>query len=423
LKDQEVAEGVFLDFLETMVNKKDMSTSTLLIIRSAISSLFRIVFSKAFGQNYQAQLMAKNMRNEKPRQLKHKKVFEISLLLDQYRDMPDNADLSDQDLQAKLATMLILFIQLRPQDMLRIDMSQLEETEEGLFFGSIIKNAPEFSECVLSVVQEDKVCPVRALLELKNRVCAKHEEAVQLFWNEDYSEPLSKVQLEKNMKRLMIQAGIPVEYTPYSIKHAAITHLLGNGVQEWMVNKNARLSQFSNTAAKHYFIGQANQIVSREIAAVGRRPRKESLVPKRTVQSKAKQVVKKDSPEDIDTDQAQVQQDSQLLTQLWLDNMPQGIPPQSFTFTKEDERNMERIPSEVYEETEEDWPLFMSVCSVLSSFASDARSEAHRPSGHRESDRSGRGQLAGSVRSSRTGSKSHSPDRPPKSPNSGSLSQ
>jgi hypothetical protein len=30
--------------------------------------------------------------------------------------------------------------------MLRLDMTQLEETEEGLFFSAILKNAPEFSE-------------------------------------------------------------------------------------------------------------------------------------------------------------------------------------------------------------------------------------------------------------------------------------
>jgi site-specific recombinase XerD len=464
LKQQEVAESVFLEFLETLVNKKDMSTSTFLTIRSAVSSLFRIVFSRAFGDNYQAQLMARKIRNEKPRKLKHHKVFDIALLIHHYRTMRDNTQLSDQDLQAKVATMLIAFIQLRPQDMLRLDMTHLEETKNGLFFGSVIKNAPEFSECILSFVEEPLVCPVRAVLELWRRVRNNRPDATVLFWNEGYSQPVTKVQLERIMKNLMMEAGVPDTYTPYSITHAAITHLLANDVPEWMVNKNARLSQFTNTSTRHYFVGQANYIVSKAIAnadhSAGERVSSTVLMllpPDQTTNDEVhitekEEEIEEEEKEEEEEEEAEkedqevqevdkkvekqlaerfmtdeegsidIDQDSQNLTQLWLDNIPCNIAQKTFVFDSDDRDGMETIPSITYDSSVGDFPLFMSVCSVLSTFASGDGSAMH-DSGRRVTRQGERGQLAGSVCSSHAGHRSHSPDQPPLSPNSGSLSQ
>jgi site-specific recombinase XerD len=438
LKDALSAENVFLEFLESMIKTKDMSTSTFLIVRSAVSSLFRIVFSKPFGENYQAQLMARSMRNQKPRKLKHHQVFDIALLIDHYRASPTNEDLSDQDLQAKVATMLIVYIQLRPHDMLRLDMGELQETETGLFFGSMIKNAPEFSECILSFVQEKKVCPVRAFLTLWQRVCQKKRDTNTLFWNEDYSEPLSKVQLERLMKRLMGDAGVPQQYTPYSIKHAAITHLLANNVQEWMVNKNARLSQFTNTAARHYFIGQANLIVSKTISDAGRKGVEIPLSPPAIGLTPHAKEEEEESEKEEETQcegdgekeaeiqeeqQEQIQNDSDQLAQIWLDNLPTNLPTETFTKQDCEGKELQIIPSETYDELGGDFSLFSCVCSVLSSFTVGTAGKTHSPSGRRGGRRKGRGQLTECTCSSHVAHRSHSPDRPPTSPNSGSLSQ
>jgi site-specific recombinase XerD len=431
LQKLEVAEKVFLDFLQSLMDKSEKSTSMLRMIRSALSSLFRIVFSKAFGENYQAQLLARNIRNRKPRRVKHRSVFDIAQLIDHYRAMPDNTELSDQELQGKLATMLILFIQLRPQDILRLDMSHLEETADGLFFETVIKNAPEFSECVLSVVQELKLCPVQALKELWKRVSERRKDTTVLFWNGDYTAPLSKMQLEKNMRKLMQDAGIPDKYSPYSIKHAAITHLLSHDVPEWVVNRNARLSQFTNTATRHYFVGQANQIASRAIATAEKRVL-EIVSPLDTVTSQqitSRSGIEEQEEEQMeDEDKEEEEEEGQQDTPQQLQEMPLSTDSneplhQGFSIQESDWDGLQITPSITYDETGGDFSLFSSVCCFLSSFASGNGMEEHIPSGCRGSKRRGRGQLAESVCTSHAGLRSHSPDQPPLSPNSGSLSQ
>jgi hypothetical protein len=267
----EKAEDGFIDFLEWMLVEKTFSTGSFLLIRSAVSSLCRMVFKSSFGLDFQARLMARKMRHEQPRHSRRKEVFDIYLLLQHYRHMPPNDQLDERSLRAKVGTMLILYIQLRPQDMLRIDMEETTQITGGLHFEAVLKNTREYSECSLSrVIGEKGICPVEAVLELWKRVQERSGKAKGLFYSDNVSTPLTKYQLEREMHQLMCDAGIPKEYTPYSIKHASITYLLASGISENVITRNARLSQHAGTAVKYYFLGKACRIVAKAIA--GARP-------------------------------------------------------------------------------------------------------------------------------------------------------
>jgi hypothetical protein len=257
----------YYDFLTWMQDRAELSTGSFMLFRSALSSLFRIVFDSAeFGKLYRAQLLSRRKRIEQPRQSKRTDVFSLQLLLSFYRTMEDNAQLSDCDLRAKVATMLILYIMLRPEDMVRINISKMYPIAGGLQFSAVLKNRQEYTECVLSQVDEQRLCPVAALQELWHRVKMHIPEAKCLFFDNNYLAPLTKYHLQLEMKGLMQRAGIPSSYTPYSIKHASITYLLSVGVDEMIINKNARLSRHSGTAVRHYFVGQAGKICAHAIA-------------------------------------------------------------------------------------------------------------------------------------------------------------
>jgi integrase len=266
----ESAEAGFVNFLEWMLVQKTFSTSSFLLIRSGVSTLFRLVFKGAFGVDFQARLLAKKMRIEQPRHNKRKDVFDISLLLQHYRHMEPNGEMAEKCLRAKVGTMLLLYIMLRPQDMLRIDMEDMREVTGGLQFDAILKNLPEYAECSLARVEgEEAICPVAAVLELWKRVQDRRGRGKGLFYFDNVSIPLRKFYLEREMRELMSVAGIPPQYTPYSIKHASITWLLAHGVSESIINRNARLSQHASTAVVHYFLGEACHVVSSTIATVG----------------------------------------------------------------------------------------------------------------------------------------------------------
>jgi hypothetical protein len=78
----EATTANFLLFLEWLTTQPALSTGAFLLYRSAVSSLFRMVYPKgSFGDLYGAQLIARKMRIDKPRQVKRRDVFSLDLLL------------------------------------------------------------------------------------------------------------------------------------------------------------------------------------------------------------------------------------------------------------------------------------------------------------------------------------------------------
>jgi hypothetical protein len=332
---QDTEEG-FIDFLEWMLVEKTFSTGSFLLIRSAVSSLCRMAFKGSFGLDFQARLMARKMRHEQPRHSKRKEVFDVVLLLRHYRSMPPNDQMEEKWLRAKVATMLILYIQLRLHDMLRIDMEDMKEVTGGLQFDSVLKNVSEYAECSLArVVGEDAICPVAAVLELWKRVQKRRGKGKGLFFVDNISIPLRRYQLEQEMRQLMKQAGIPKQYTPYSIKHASITYLLAHGVSENVISRNARLSQNAGTAVKYYFLGQACLLVTKAIATA-------------------------------ETKQATTASEGE-----WKEvfHLPYDLPrvPQPFTLSPASLVGIDKTPHTTYDDVVVDPLLFMSVCEFLCS--------------------------------------------------------
>ncbi|KAH7823538.1 uncharacterized protein MONOS_11632 [Monocercomonoides exilis] len=65
--------------------------------------------------------------------------------------------------------------------------------------------------------------------------------------------PLKTEGIRKLARLGMTQIGIPAEYRPYTLKHAAISALLFKGVPEAMVARHARMSPSSHTPTRSYF--------------------------------------------------------------------------------------------------------------------------------------------------------------------------
>jgi hypothetical protein len=173
-----------------------------------------------------------------------------------------------------------------------------------------------------------------------------------LFFLDNASVPLSKLQLERDMKELMLDAGIPKEYTPYSIKHASITWLLAHGVSESIINRNARLSQHAGTAVKHYFLGQTCQVVSAAIAG------------------------------------GKTQDTHPLLEMGWkeITSMPLNLPkqPEPFKLPNFALDQIKVVPAPTNDDIVADPLLFLSVCECLCSLGREEVDGGSTPKGGRE---------------------------------------
>jgi hypothetical protein len=250
--------------------------------------------------------------------------------------------------------------------MIRMDMTAMAEIEGGLHLSAVLKNAPEFSDCVLSAVDEEAICPVHALLELWGRVREHSPQATGLFLTDNYLDPMNKYRLELDMRQTMHDANVPVQFTPYSIKHAAITYLIGDGVPESIINKNARMSLQAGTAIKHYLVGEACRKVAAVIASAQPRQRIESrfLLHAHLTALPVGGVLSLDSPSPEDL--------------LWL-STGEAFHPED---TDLEDRDV--VSSSADDETDVDPVLFSRVCSFLSFSDGEGGSNALVPSGTQE---------------------------------------
>jgi hypothetical protein len=257
--------------------------------------------------------------------------------------------------------------------MLRIDYSKVYLIDGGLHFSAILKNAPEYSECVLASVEETKLCPVAAISELERRVRQHGLLKKGLFFKDDYGTLQSKMDLEKDMHWLMMQAGIEERFTPYSIKHAAITFLLTAGIDEIVINKNARLSQHAHTAVRHYFIGKAGKMCADAISSIASPPERLHGL---EVQEEKVEVMGIEKAKEKEVDEIGIMIPDGRLS---LCEFPQDVDWSAMTNPFELNRDLDQViqwtrsPSRT--EVEEDYPLFVSVVDAMSASGSKKRSK------------------------------------------------
>ncbi|KAH7832323.1 uncharacterized protein MONOS_13229 [Monocercomonoides exilis] len=100
---------------------------------------------------------------------------------------------------------------------------------------------------------DEKVCPGRAIKSLWGRVMTTYENRDTFLLNTVQHTPLKTVGIRKLARLGMTQIGIPGEYRPYTLKHAAISALLSKGVPEAMVARHALMSPNSHTPTRSYF--------------------------------------------------------------------------------------------------------------------------------------------------------------------------
>jgi hypothetical protein len=77
---------------------------------------------------------------------------------------------------------------------------------------------------------------------------------VATLWGSKSGVPYKQASaLSRLLKELLMSAGIPSEYTAYSIRHALITALFDSGLKETEVNAYTGHSNNAHTALTHYF--------------------------------------------------------------------------------------------------------------------------------------------------------------------------
>jgi hypothetical protein len=210
---------------------------------------------------------------------KYKFIWDLTTLLDHIRLSPPIVDQTMDELIPRVVALLMIFTLARPIEIFRMIPSSLSYSDNRTQVSILThrKTDAGAATSALSLLRlpENSICPVRYLEELFSRArtyasrnihsprsagyAASAVDSIITLWRWDNGRVISSVSsLCTVTRKLMTAAGIPKNYTAYTIRHATITksyRIVGDPLE---VNVFTGHSERSNTSAKHYLLQADN---------------------------------------------------------------------------------------------------------------------------------------------------------------------
>jgi hypothetical protein len=157
--------------------------------RSAVSSLFRIIFGFSPADSYQAKLLAKAFNKSHPKHPRFEDAWDVSIILS-YFNVQKPPKISDwsilKSLQAKIAVLISFFTLLRPSEVSLLSLQDCKELSDGYQFFIVTKTNKEQKTSIFvpELKEHPYICPFSADKQLISR---NKVEIQQANWYRDSS--------------------------------------------------------------------------------------------------------------------------------------------------------------------------------------------------------------------------------------------
>jgi hypothetical protein len=217
--------------------------------------------------------MAKGMRREHPAAGRLRNtIWNIDDLLSHINTAyPRNEELTREELLHKTMLLIMIFAASRPIELARMETPKPSDlsADEAHVRAVQKQRGSERTSVVIHRVSITSLCPLEALREWlrkrgdnassrlftrespesgpKRRTLASARDAVH------YKE-LTSTYVRSAFKKILLAAGIPDRYTPYSIRHAVVTALFQRGASDEEVGAYGRWAPGSRVPRLFYFI-------------------------------------------------------------------------------------------------------------------------------------------------------------------------
>ena len=244
----------FVDWLDDMGVPEYAVRGAVVAVKELMSLLRSDVASFCDGNGILKTTLASLAKGVR-RISKFRKMWRLEILLRHIKDGPPVADLSYRDLMARAAAVFMVFVPCRPVTMLRINPAREIWAKDGQSVEIPAKEKMDKGQRETALVIRKgsckELCPLTLYLRLKDM--AASNGLVTSLWGYDRGKPYKTSSgICRLLKQLLSQAGVPEEYTAYSIRHATITALFEAGLSELQVNAFTGHSNNSHTAASSY---------------------------------------------------------------------------------------------------------------------------------------------------------------------------
>jgi integrase len=231
----------------------------------ATSTLFEDILGKlGSGKNKILSALIIPDKLHIPHKKKYNDIWDISVLLNFYRKQPINSELSDFDIMIKSAILILVFTACRQIEVVNILVESIfykSETESILLPTLLKQQRSQMTNLQIQKLKDadSQICPVAATLEWLARRKTLDKTAPPTFLMTKTGKAMLDAQsLAIAIRAVLTAAGVPTQYSAYSIKHATISALYNLGFSTTEINIFTGHSESADTAPKYYLKSLGN---------------------------------------------------------------------------------------------------------------------------------------------------------------------
>lgn len=227
---------------------------TLNLYRSAISAYHEPVLGQPIGQHTVITRLLKGMFNERPPQPKYSDTWDVEVVLDRLKVLPNNEQLPLKDLSLKLVMLLALSTASRSSELHKLKLSEMMDKGDLVEFrlGELTKTRKVGDGPLLLQIMEfegdqklDVVRCLRVYLERTRQVRKPGKDGDQLLisFREPHG-PLASSSVARWIKMGLQEAGIDTSiYQAHSTRAASTSKAAKQGLQVSQILERANWAQ------------------------------------------------------------------------------------------------------------------------------------------------------------------------------------
>ncbi|KAA6401267.1 MAG: putative Transposon Ty3-I Gag-Pol polyprotein [Streblomastix strix] len=256
-----ISPGFLLFEVINWFTRWNPSASSAYTLQQCLNTMLSFIFDIPQITQTPSKLPYRAVLNYKIINRRYSNMWDIRQLFDYWRSRPDDKDLSNTEIQTKLALLLlsICFIIINEVTEINLAISNIDYRNQTAILCLVPKANNSIEQYEIRRTGDPKVSLNSTLFTWLNRLYwhfgMDAEHFANFFWQPD-GQPADKRRISLWLNSLLREIGIRGA-TAYSFKHAASTELARQGLDTTKLNIFTHHSVFSR-AASNYYIYAAN---------------------------------------------------------------------------------------------------------------------------------------------------------------------
>ncbi|KAA6357544.1 MAG: hypothetical protein EZS28_046929 [Streblomastix strix] len=207
---------------------------------SILNTMLSLIFGTVQVSSTVQRLTTHAISNHQINNPRYGSTWDINQLFESWRERPESNHLSNEELQTKLASLLISLCYVRMEEMANIDLSVsiMDDQEQRAAVFILPKQSVQRDRYYVRKTEKPKVCQTETffvwLARLREHFQQSPTNFIHLFWTENWKQVDQRF-IGTRLENLVQTFGVQ-NITANSIRHASSTELAAQGFDGRTIN-------------------------------------------------------------------------------------------------------------------------------------------------------------------------------------------